>query len=184
MSHCGKSMNTLEIFFLHCYTSSISMLFNNFRSFEHRMAKISMIQSVLWPMWRTTAHPRPWQNCRCTCRLPRHPQDGGSKRSTPGALPLETTTFKREFVAQTTSLSGCEPQGRCSAANGSAAADEEAATGEPGRGRRHKDNLIFSRPSVSCFCNEWLISNSSAPAGCNRPGAGRNKAVAPNIIWT
>ena len=48
MSHCRNSMRTLN-FFLHCYTSSISMLFNNCWSFERRMAKIwlGLIQSVL-----------------------------------------------------------------------------------------------------------------------------------------
>ncbi len=72
--HCGKYMKTLDkFFFLHCYTASISMHFSTCWSFERRTAKISLIQSVLR---RTTVRPRPWQNCPCTCRLPRHPQDG------------------------------------------------------------------------------------------------------------
>ncbi len=43
----------------------------------------------------------------------------------------------------------------------------EAVAGEPGS-CRHNNKLIGSRPSVSCFCNELLLSNSSAPAGCRR----------------
>ncbi len=50
--HTGKSMTTLNMFFLHCYTASILMHLNNCWSFECRMAKISLIQSV---MRRTTA---------------------------------------------------------------------------------------------------------------------------------
>ncbi len=48
MSYCGKSMNTLEILFLLCYTTSILMLFNNCWSFELRMAKIQLFRFVLW----------------------------------------------------------------------------------------------------------------------------------------
>ncbi len=104
--------------------------------------------------------PRPWQNSPCTCRLPRHPQDVEYKRSTSGALPL-ATTLKCEFVAQTMSLSSCEPL--------VGTARQEAASGEPSS-CRHNNELIASRPSVPCFCNEWLLSNSSAPAGCRRAG--------------
>jgi hypothetical protein len=60
-----------------------------------------------------------------------------------GALPL-ATTVKCEFVAHTTSLSRSEPLARAaSAADGSAAAEKEAATGEPD-GSRHNNELIFS----------------------------------------
>jgi hypothetical protein len=60
-----------------------------------------------------------------------------------GALPL-ATAFKCLFVAQTTSLSSSEPlAGTASAADGSAAAEKEAATGEPGSGR-HNNKLICS----------------------------------------
>jgi hypothetical protein len=61
----------------------------------------------------------------------------------PGALPL-AKTFKYKFVAQTTSLSSSEKLvGAASAADGSAAADKEAATGEPGSGQ-HNNILICS----------------------------------------
>ncbi len=165
-----------SIFFLHCYTASISMLFINCWSFERRMAQSDLYWDV--------PQPQPWQNSPCTCRLPRHPQDVKNKRSTSGALPL-ASTFKCEFVARTmsVSLSSCEPL--------EGAARQEVASGEPSSGRNN-NKLIGSRTSVPCFCNEWLLSNSSAPAGCRRagreqaggPGAGRKKAVAPNIIWT
>ncbi len=42
----------------------------------------ALIQSVLR---YTTVHPQQWHNGHCTCRLPRHPQDGGYKRSTPAS---------------------------------------------------------------------------------------------------
>ena len=91
----------------------------------------------------------------------RHPQDVKYKRSTSGALPL-ASTFKCEFVVgRTMSLSSCEPL--------AGAARQEAASGEPSSGR-HNNKLIGSRPSVPCFCNESLLSNSSAPAGCRRAG--------------
>ncbi len=48
MSHCGKSINTLDIVFLHCYTASTLMHVKNSWSFECRIAKISFIQSVLY----------------------------------------------------------------------------------------------------------------------------------------
>ncbi len=42
-----KFNENTQYFLLHCYTASISMLFNNCWSFERRMAKISSIRSVL-----------------------------------------------------------------------------------------------------------------------------------------
>jgi hypothetical protein len=68
---------------------------------------------------------------------------GGYKRSIPGAL-LLATTFKCKFVAQMTSLSSSELLACvASAVDGSAAADEEAATGESGSDR-HNNTLICS----------------------------------------
>ncbi len=92
-----------SIFFVHCYTASISMLFNNCWCFESRMAKISMIRSVLRC---TTASTMADQSLILSTT--RHPQDVKYKRSTSGALPL-ASTFKCEFVARTMSLSNCEP---------------------------------------------------------------------------
>ncbi len=116
-------------------------------------------------LWRTTVHPRPWQNCRCTCRLPRHPQDGGYKRFNPGALSL-VTTFKCKYVAQITSLSSCESlAGTASAVNGS-----KAATGEPSSSR-HSNKLICSWPSVFwCFVS---ATNSCFQIQARAQGAGR-----------
>ena len=34
MSRCGKSTSTFDVFFLHCYTTSISILFNLFGFFQ------------------------------------------------------------------------------------------------------------------------------------------------------
>ncbi len=89
--------------------------------------------------------------------LSESPQDGGCKWSTPGALP-PATTFKCKFVAQMTSLSSSEQlAGAPSAAHGSAAAEKEAATGEPSSGR-HNNKLD----------GEETRSNSDG-AGCPRP---------------
>ncbi len=90
----------------------------------------------------------------------RHPQNVKYKRSTPGALPL-ASIFKCGFVARTMSLSSCEQL--------AGAVRQEATSGEPSS-CQHKNKLIGSRPSVPCFCNESLLSNSSAPAGCRRAG--------------
>jgi hypothetical protein len=62
----------------------------------------------------------------------RHSQDVKYKRSTSGALPLEST-FKCEFVARTMSLSSCEPL--------VGAVRQETASGEPSSGR-HKNKLL------------------------------------------
>jgi hypothetical protein len=181
MSHCGKSMNTLDIFFLatQLWCSSIIDDLSNAEWLKYHLSNLRCDVNV------TTAHPRPWRNRCCTCRLLRHPQDGGYNRSTPGALPL-ATKFKCKFVAQITSLSSSEPlAGAASAADGSTAAEKEAVTGEPGSGR-HNNKLICSWPSVSCFGNECtafkLKRASRVQAGqraqAGRPGAGRNNAVA------
>ncbi len=133
------------------------------------MAKISLNQFVLC----TTGHPRPRQNCPCTCRLPRHSQDVEYKRSTSGALPL-AATFKCEFVARTMSLSSCEPL--------AGAALQEAASGQPGSGR-HNNKLIGSRPSVPGLQRMAAFKfKRTRRVHAGGPGAGRNKAVAPNII--
>ncbi len=155
-----KFNENTQYFSLHCYTASISMLFNNCWSFERRMARYHW-SNLYWDVPQL----RPWQNSPCTCRLPRNPQDVKSMRHTSGALPL-ATTLKCEFVARTMSLSSCEPL--------AGTAHLEAASGEPSSGR-HNNKLIGSRPSVPCFCNESLLSNSSAPAGC-RVQAGRVQA--------
>ena len=145
-----------SIFFLHCYTASISIRFNNCWSFERRIAKIWLIRSVL----RCTTAPTMTEQSLYLSTT-RHPQDVKYKRSTSGALPL-ASTFKCEFiVGRTMSLSSCESM--------AGAARQEAASGEPSSGR-HNNKLIGSRPSVPCFCNESLLSNSSAPAGCRRAG--------------
>jgi hypothetical protein len=82
------------------------------------------------------------RNVMVVARLPRHPQDAGYKRSNPVALPL-ATTVKREFVAHATSLSRSEQLARAaSAADGSAAAEKEGATGEPD-GCRHTNNELI-----------------------------------------
>ncbi len=90
-----------QYYFLHCYTTSFLMVFNDccHGFFEHKMAKISFIQSVVWCQHHHSAF-RQCQNRCCTCQLPRHPQDGGHKRSTSGALRL-ATTFKCNSVAHT-----------------------------------------------------------------------------------
>jgi hypothetical protein len=68
---------------------------------------------------------------------------GEKKLKHPGALPL-ATTVQCEFVAQATSLSRSEQLARAaSAADGSVAAEKEAATGEPDGGR-HNNELICS----------------------------------------
>ncbi len=167
MSHCGKSMNTLDIFFLHRHTASILMRFNNCWSFEHRMAKISLIQSVLWLYCDVPQcileSPRPWQNCCRTCQLPSHPQDGGYKRSTSGT-PWLATTFKCEFVAQTTSLSSCEPLAGAASARGGRywRAGNWAGSGQ------HNYKLLD--PVCLVSATNALLWNSSAPAGCRRAG--------------
>ncbi len=111
--------------------------------------------------------------------------DGGHNRSTPGAVPL-AKTFKCKFVAQTTLLSSSEPlAGTASAANGSAAADEEAAFGEPSSCLHNNKVFVLDQVRLVAATNA-LLSNSNAPTGCRqasrvqagRPGAGRNKAVA------
>ena len=96
-----------SIFFLHCYTASISIRFNNCWSFERRIAKIWLIQSVL----RCTTAPTMTEQSLYLSTT-RHPQDVKYKRSTSGALPL-ASTFKCEFVVgRTMSLSSCEPPAR------------------------------------------------------------------------
>ncbi len=134
------------------------------------MAKILLIRSVLRC---TTASTMTEQSLYLSTT--RHPQDVKYKRSTSGALPL-VSTFKCEFVARTMSLSSCEPL--------AGAARQEATSGEPSSGR-HKNKLIGSRPSVPCFCNKLLAAfkfKRARRVQAGGPGAGRNKAVAPNII--
>ncbi len=62
----------------------------------------------------------------------------GTSGLSPGALPL-ATKFKCKSVVHATSLSRSEPLARAaSASDGSAAAEKEAATGEPDGGRHNK----------------------------------------------
>jgi hypothetical protein len=136
-----------------------------------------------------TAHPWPYQNSSCTCRLPRHLQDRGYTWSTPGALPL-ATTFKCKSVAQATSLSRSEPlASAASATDGSAAAKKEAATGKPDGGRQNNE-LVCSGTNVSCFCHECAAfkfkrasrvqagqQDALTPMQAGRPSAGRKKQL-------
>jgi hypothetical protein len=116
------------------------------------MAKLSLIQYVLWSQHHhstslTVTEPLVHLLATKTSSRWRY------KRSTPGALPL-ATTVKCEFVAHVTSLLRSEQLARAaSAADGSAAAEKEGATGEPD-GVRHNNELIFSWANVSCFCHE------------------------------
>ncbi len=123
---------------------------------------------------------RPCQIRRCTSRPPRHPQDGGYKRSTYGALHL-ATSFKCKSVAHTTSLSGSEPlAGAASAADSSSAGLSSLMAAD-----LIMNLFVFDQMYLVSATNA-LLSNSSAPAGCRRvsraqagrQGAGRNKAVA------
>jgi len=81
--HTVEIQRKHSIIFLHCYTASISMLFNNCWSFERRMAKISLIRSVLRC---TTASTMTEQSSGLYLSTTRHPQ---SKMSSTRGLPLE-----------------------------------------------------------------------------------------------
>ncbi len=87
------------------------------------------------------------------------------------------TTFKCEFVAQTTLLSSPELLvGAASAAGGSAAADEEAATGQA---RQVPADIIINLFVLDQVCLTNTIQFKRARrVQAGRPGAGRNKAVA------
>ncbi len=91
----------------------------------------------------TSTSPQPILDRDRTVVAPVEYQGILKMEGTRGDLPL-ATTFKCKFVAQTTSLSSSEPLVRAASADyGSAAADEEAATGEPCSGRHNKE-LICS----------------------------------------
>ncbi len=64
----------------------------------------------------------PWQNSRYTRRLRRHDQDEGYKRSTPDNNNQVLIRLQDHVAVEITELLA----GAASAANGSAAADEEA----------------------------------------------------------
>ncbi len=85
------------------------------------MTYIGIISSLRCVVNITTLHHRPQQNNCCTSRHRRYPQTGGLKRSPSG----DDFAGKREFFASNNiAIKITEPLAG-TAANGSAAADEE-----------------------------------------------------------
>ena len=177
MSRCGKSTSTFDVLFLHCYTTSISILFNNCWSFECRMAKISLIQFVLWSQHHHSASltltepslhlstTKTSSRCRVQEVYPWSPTSGDNSKV--GICPQATSLSRSEQMARG------EPRA-ASAADGSAAAEKEAAIGEPD-GCRQNNELICSWTNVSCFCHECAAFRfkSARRVQAGRPGAGR-----------
>jgi hypothetical protein len=149
MSHCGNSKKTLNISFciatkLQFRCSSIIADFSNAEWLKyHRSYLYCDVPQLILDHDRTVLVP---VDCK-------------------GILKMSSTSLEPYLWRQhssvnssprTMSMSSCEPL--------AGAALQEAASGEPGSSR-HNDKLIGSRPSVPCFCNELLLSNSRAPAG-------------------
>ncbi len=178
MSHCEKSMNTLDIFFLHCYTASISMHFNNCWSFERRMAKISLIQFVLRRTTATTALSR-------------------SSTATELSLYLSTTKACSRWRVQGlhwSPTSGDNIQVRIRRPDNIAIVLWTAG----GRCQYSRMPLLASPVAADIIITYMFLTKCvlflqrmaafkfkrARRVQAGRPGAGRNKAVAPNIIWT
>ncbi len=156
------------------------MLFYNGWSFERRMTKISLIQSVLW---RTTAHSWPWQDCRCTCRLPRHAQEEGTR-----GLPLEPYLWRHHSSAKSS------PRQRCSRAVSRWRALPVLPmalllpTRRPLLASPVAADIIINIFAFDQVClvsaTKALLSNTSTPAGCRQAGraqAGTGSCTQHNV---
>ncbi len=117
MSHCGKSINTLDIFYYYCYTTLI------LRYFDNCWLNSEWLKYHLSNLWCdakiTTVHPWPEQNSCYTHWLQRRPLKMNGTRGLPLATTFNCKMSPRQRCCLLRSLTGAT-----SAACGSAASDE------------------------------------------------------------
>jgi hypothetical protein len=177
MSHCRKSMNSLEI--------SIFALLHNFNFYALQWLLVFWTQ-IDWNTMVSICVVTSTSSQRILARngtvVAPVDQDILKMEGT-SALSLELYLWRQHSSANLSPkqrsgrvLSSEPLAGAASAAKGSSTADKEAAFGEP-CSCRHNNTLISSWPSVSCCCNECTAFECAArpqgaggPAGCRRAG--------------